>query len=53
MANVHPIVSAMRQIKGDKPADKLARYVIYIERKAIRDFHVSKKTKKAIIKLIA
>ena len=53
MANVHPIVSAMQQIKGDKPKHKVRRAVICLERLAIGDVQLNKKTVKKILKLTA
>lgn len=53
MAHIHPIVSAMKQIKGDTPQAKQARLAILVERKVISDIYLNKKSKKKILKLIA
>jgi hypothetical protein len=51
MANIHPIVSACKQIKGDSQQVKLARVITLAERKVIGDLYLNKPSRKALVEL--
>jgi hypothetical protein len=51
MANIHPIVSACKQIKGNTQQVKLARVITLVQRKAMTDIYLNKPSRKALVQL--
>lgn len=52
MANIHPIVSACRQIKGTSPKEvRLARVITLAQRATINDIYLNKQSRKALVAL--